>query len=150
MVDEARPDDITALPLLSVDLRPVVASGHPLAILGRRATSADLKPYVQLVLSDPVSPDGPSYGVMGSHQWRFVDLARRLDFLLSGFGWCKMPPYIVDAHLKAGKLVKLEVHNESIAPKNRLPVYAAHAQSRPLGLGGMWLLNDLRQRLANA
>jgi DNA-binding transcriptional LysR family regulator len=111
---------------------------------------SDFEEHVQLVLSDAFGAGGPSYGIVSTRVWRFVDLARRLDFLLSGFGWCKMPPYIVDAHVKAGRLVELEVHDESIAPRNTLPVYAAHAQSQPLGLGGRWLLNDLRQRLANA
>ncbi|TPG84016.1 LysR family transcriptional regulator [Pseudomonas mandelii] len=141
------PDDVTALPLLSVDLRPVVASGHPLAMLGRRATSADLKPYVQLVLSDPVSPDGPSYGVTGSYQWRFVDLARRLDFLLAGFGWCRMPEHLIADHLASGRLVPLELTAELQRTPDTLTIYAAHMQNRSLGKAGRWLLNDLTRRL---
>lgn len=141
------PDDVTALPLLSVRLRPVVASGHPLAKLGRRATVADLKPYVQLVLSDPVSPDGPSYGVTGSHQWRFVDLARRLDFLLAGFGWCRMPEHLIADHLASGRLLPLELAAELQSTPDSLPIYAAHMQNRSLGKAGRWLLNDLTRRL---
>lgn len=141
------PDDVIALPLLSVDLRPVVASGHPLAMLGRRATSADLKPFVQLVLSDPVAPDGPSYGVTGSHQWRFVDLARRLDFLLAGFGWCRMPEHLIADHLTSGRLVPLELTAELQRTPDTLTIYAAHMQDRALGKAGRWLLNDLTRRL---
>ncbi|WP_454248757.1 substrate-binding domain-containing protein [Pseudomonas sp. F-14 TE3623] len=141
------PDDITALPLLSVDLRPVVASGHPLAMSGRRATSADLKPYVQLVLSDPVSPDSPSYGVTGSHQWRFVDLARRLDFFLAGFGWCRMPEHLIADHLASGRLLPLELTAELQRTPDTLTIYAAHMQNCSLGKAGRWLLNDLTRRL---
>ena len=47
------PDDVAALPLLGIDLVPVVASAHPLAQLARPATRADLDEHVQLVLSDP-------------------------------------------------------------------------------------------------
>jgi hypothetical protein len=55
--------------------------------LGRELDPADLEARVLLVLSAAFSSDGPSNRV-----WRFVDLARRLDFLLPGFGWYKMPP----------------------------------------------------------
>ena len=146
----AVPADLAAYPVMDLELIPVASADHPLARLGRPLDRSDFEEHVQLVLSDALGAGGPSYGIVSTRVWRFVDLARRLDFLLSGFGWCKMPPYIVDAHIKAGRLVELEVHDESIAPGNTLPVYAAHAQSRPLGLGGMWLLNDLRRRLADA
>lgn len=55
------PEDVAALPLLGIDLVPVVSPGHPLAQLGRAATRADLAEHVQLVLTDPSTPDGPSY-----------------------------------------------------------------------------------------
>jgi hypothetical protein len=45
--------------------------------------------------------DGPSYGVVGNRVWRFVDLARRLDFLLADIGWCKMPPLSSDRTRKS-------------------------------------------------
>lgn len=141
------PDDFTALPLLSIDLRPVVARGHPLATLGRPATSEDLKPYVQLILSDPVSPDGPSYGVTGSHQWRFVDLARRMDFLLAGFGWCRMPEHLITEHLASERLLPVELTGSLQRTPDALTIYAAHLQNRALGKAGRWLLDDLAHRL---
>jgi DNA-binding transcriptional LysR family regulator len=146
----AVPEDLEAYPVMDLSLIPVASADHPLARLGRPLDRSDFEEHVQLVLSDALGTSGPSYGVVSTRVWRFVDQARRLDFLLSGLGWCKMPPYVVDAHIRAGELVELEVHDQSIAPTNTLPVYAAHARSRPLGLGGMWLLNDLRRRLADA
>jgi DNA-binding transcriptional LysR family regulator len=127
-----------------------VSTAHPLALLRRPVDRSDLEAHVQLVLSDARGAEGQSQGVVSTRVWRFVDLARRLDFLLEGFGWCKMPPDVVDPHLQAGRLVRLEVNDESIAPTNTLHVYAAHARDRPLGIGGMWLLDDLRRRLAPA
>jgi len=85
------PDDIAAYALLRVGMQAVVAPGHPLAALGRPATQADLEPHVQLVLSDPVHPGGANFGLASGKLWRFADLGRRLDFLLGGFGWCRMP-----------------------------------------------------------
>ena len=141
------PDDLMAYPLLALDLLPVAAADHPLVRLGRRLDRDDLEAHVQLVLSDVHGVDGPSHGVIGSRRWRFVDLGRRLDFLLAGFGWCKMPPFMVQRYLKEGQLVELDIADEVISTTGALPIYAAHVRNRPLGRGGSWLLDDLRHRL---
>lgn len=141
------PDDLMAYPLMDRTLMPVVAVEHPLAQLERTLSQDDLEAHVQLVLSDALDADGPSYGVVSSRVWRFVDLARRLDFLLAGFGWCKMPPYLVEPHIAAGRLKVLDISAGGAAQAGSLPVYAAHIRNRPLGRAGSWLLEDLRQRL---
>jgi len=141
------PDDLMAYPLVDLELVSVVAAGHPLARLARPLDRADLESHVQLVLSDAHGIDGPSHGVIGTRIWRFVDLGRRLDFLLAGFGWCKMPPFVVEPYLADGRLVALDIVDESISPAGSLPVYAAHVRDRPLGRGGKWLLENLRHRL---
>lgn len=125
------PDDLMAYPVMDLALVPVATPDHPLVRLRRRLDRADLEAHVQLVLSDAVGVHGPSYGVIGSRVWRFVDLGRRLDFLLAGLGWCKMPPFAVDAHLAEGRLVVLDIADQSIAPTGTLPVHAAHVRDRP-------------------
>lgn len=140
------PEDIVALPLVEARLLPVAAPTHALAQLGRAATRADIEEHVQLVLSDPATPDGASYGIIGTKAWRFVDLGRRLDFLLAGLGWCRMPEDLVAPFLKNGRLVTLCIDEESSASTAPLTVYAAHMRARPLGRAGRWLLNDLQTR----
>jgi DNA-binding transcriptional LysR family regulator len=143
------PDDVAAFPLMRVPLQAVVARGHPLASLGRPAERVDLAPHVQLVLSDPVNAGDPDYGVAGDRVWRFVDLGRRLDFLLAGFGWCRMPLHLVEASLASGRLVKL-VLAEDATPSEGLTILAAHLRDREPGRAGRWLLDDLRSRLGEA
>jgi DNA-binding transcriptional LysR family regulator len=142
------PDDVVALPLLGIDLIPVVSPTHPLARLGRPATRADLEEHTQLVLSDPAAPDGPSYGIIGTTTWRFVDLGRRLDFLLAGMGWCRMPKDLVSPHLAENRLVSLAIEGDPARSTGPLTIYAAHMRDRALGRAGSWLLNDLQARLA--
>jgi DNA-binding transcriptional LysR family regulator len=141
------PDDIAAFPLLRVRLQAVVSPDHPLAALGRPAQEDDLAPYVQLVLSDPVDPDGPDYGLAGERRWRFVDLGRRLDFLLAGFGWCRMPMHLIEPALAAGTLVPIAIADDSTPPEG-LTIHAAHRRDRAPGMAGRWLLGELRDRLA--
>ena len=140
------PDDVLARPLLRIGMQAVVAPGHPLAALGRPATPGDLAPYVQLVLTDPIDPGGPNYGIAGARQWRFVDLGRRLDFVLEGFGWCRMPQHVVSEHLAAGRLQLLEIEDDA-TPREGLTIHAAHLRQRPLGRAGRWLLRELEARL---
>ncbi|ABB06486.1 LysR family transcriptional regulator [Burkholderia lata] len=141
------PDDLIAYPLMDLTLVPVAAADHPLVRLGRPLTRYDLESHVQLVLSDAYGAEGPRHGVIGRRIWRFVDLGRRLDFLRAGFGWCKMPPYIVEPYLADGSLVELDTADEALSPTGSLPIYAAHVRDRPLGRAGSWLLEDLRHRL---
>lgn len=144
----AVPEDVTAHPLLSVGMQAVVAPGHPLARLERPATRSDLEPHVQLVLSDPVEPHGPNYGIVSARLWRFADISHRMDFLLAGLGWCRMPEHLVAEPLRAGRLRVLDVEDDT-PPRGGLTIYAAHLRDRALGPAGRWLLDDLRGRLAD-
>ncbi len=138
------PEDIAAYPLLRIAMRPVVAPAHPLASLGRPVTRRDLEPHVQLVLSDPVDPGGAAYGLSSARLWRFVDLGRRLDFLLAGFGWCRMPGHLVAASIAEAKLVSLRIEDDP-TPGEGLIIYAAHRRDHALGPAGRWLLDRLRR-----
>lgn len=141
------PDDVRATPLTRAEMVAVVASGHPLTLLGRPAEPSDLEQYAQLVLSDPVNRDGPNYGLTGSAPWRFVDLARRVDFLLAGLGWCRMPMHLVRDHIKAGRVERLELASDTRGPDTPLTIYAAHMSDRVPGPAGRWLLADIKGRL---
>ncbi len=141
------PEDITAYSLLRVAMQAVAAPEHPLASLGRPAKCADLEPHIQLVLSDPVDPGGAAYGLASARLWRFVDLGRRLDFLMAGFGWCRMPEHLVTALIGEGKLCPIQIEDDP-TPSDGLVIYAAHQRDCALGPAGRWLLDDLRQRLA--
>lgn len=140
------PEDVVAYPLLTIDMAPVVAPNHPLATLEGPVTQNDLESYIQLILSDNVDPNGPSYGITSAKLWRFVDIGRRLDFLLAGFGWCRMPNHLVTDAIKSGQLIRIDIENDP-TPKEGLTIYAAHLRDRPLGIASRWLLDELKQRL---
>lgn len=141
------PDDIVAFPLMRVRMQAVAAHDHPLAGLGRPAERDDLAPHVQLVLSDPVDPRSPDYGLAGERLWRFVDLGRRLDFLLAGFDWCRMPVHLIAQPLAAGQLAPIDIAEDPTLAEG-LTIYAAYLRERAPGEARRWLLADLRTRLA--
>ena len=99
----APPADVHAEFLARVALAPVAAADHPLARLGRPARREDLEAHVQLVLTGRNAyAQSLRGGVVSPHLWRFVDQTVRLEFLLSGFGWCNMPLHMVEEHIDAG------------------------------------------------
>jgi DNA-binding transcriptional LysR family regulator len=136
--------DLQAYPITSIELVPVVAPSHPLASESRGLEREVLAEHVQLVLTDPENQGGPSYSVVSPRVWRFVDLGRRLDFLLAGFGWATMPSHLVKEHLADGRLRRLPIDDPAILP-GAIPVYAVHQRNRPLGTAARSLLEQLQR-----
>jgi len=140
------PADVSAEFLARVALAPVASTDHPLGRLGRPARRDDLEAHVQLVLTGRNAfAQSVRGGVLSPHVWRFVDQTTRLEFLLSGFGWCNMPLHMVQDHIDQGRLKRLEMlHGE---PPPEFPLYVVSPRDRPLGRAGRWLVADLRKRL---
>lgn len=137
--------ELQAIPLTQVTMVPVVAPSHPLARETRTITRDILGEHVQLILTDPLQRPGPSFSVVSTRIWRFVDIARRLEFLLAGFGWGTMPQHLVQPHIDAGSLVKLSIDDPGVLPGS-IGLFAIHHRQRPLGLGARWLLAEMQQQ----
>ncbi len=140
------PAEVSAEFLARIALAPVAAATHPLSKLGRPASREDLEAQVQLVLTGRSAfAQSLRAGIVSPHVWRFVDQTTRLDFLLSGFGWCNMPLHMVQEHIDGGRLRRLDIlHAE---PPPEFPLYVVCPRDRPLGRAGRWLVADLRERL---
>jgi DNA-binding transcriptional LysR family regulator len=133
--------------LASITMTAVVASQHPLAVEEGPLTRDALERHVQLVLTDrtPLT-SGFTGNIMSLRVWRFADLGSRLDYLLAGFGWCYMPLHLVEDHIAAGRLRRLDI----VEHRGRVfsfPIHAIHERGRTPGRAGRWLLDDLRRRL---
>ena len=137
--------DYVCEPLYRVNLIPVCAADHPLATVKGPISREQFAPHAQLILTDPIANNNPSFGVIGPKIWRFVDHGKRMDFLLNGFGWAKVPLHLAQPHLDTGRLVELEVTDMAITSPF-VPLFAVHLRTRPPGHATRWLLNDLKQR----
>lgn len=135
--------ELQATPLKQVTMVPVVAPSHPLASETRPITRDILGEHVQLILTDAQQRSGPSFSVVSARVWRFVDIARRLEFLLAGFGWGTMPRHLVQPLIDDGRLVQLTIDDSCLLPGS-FGLFAIHVRSRPLGLGARWLLAELQ------
>ncbi len=141
-------DDLSVEYLTSIALTPVVSVEHPLAHAPQPVPLEALEPHVQLVLTGRTDfARSLSGGLISRQLWRFADLHTRLEFLLAGFGWCRMPAQLVEPHIAAGRLVRLAVADEGVT---EMRVFAVRERGRSLGRAGRWLIDDLRRRLNEA
>jgi DNA-binding transcriptional LysR family regulator len=131
--------------LVSIPTVPVVAAHHPLATAEAPVGRETLEQHIQLVLTDrtPLTA-GLTGGIMSLRTWRFADLNTRLEYLLSGFGWCYMPVHMVRDHIAEGRLKALDLRENTA---RTFPVHVVHERGRAPGKAGRWLIEDLRQRV---
>lgn len=133
--------DLQAHRFTTIKPLPIVAPNHPLARENRALTRDVLAEHVQLILTDPHQAAGPTFSVVSNRVWRFVDIGRRLEFLLAGFGWCTMPQHLVAEHLDDGRLVQLAIDEPGVLPGS-IPIFAIHHRNQPVGVAARWLLQD--------
>ena len=143
-------DMIAELPELSrqrigsVDLIPVAAPSHPLA-LAKTISPGETRKHLQLVLTDrsPLT-EGREFSVVAARTWRLADLGAKHALLREGIGWGNMPKHTVAADLQRGELVELKL------PENTGVAYQLNALWRkdsPLGPAAAWTLETFRDHL---
>ena len=132
--------NLKRFPLLTVDLIPVVAPGHPLAPIEGPIDPDVLQKQVQLVLTDRSSlTAGRDYGVLSRRTWRLADLGAKHSMLLAGLGWGNMPSHQVQNDLEQGRLkaIRLGKFDSGAA---QLPMCGAYLADHRLGPAGQWMV----------
>lgn len=109
-VDE-RLEGLEPQTLIPIELVPVAAPGHPLAIRAEGGSAIDVRvarEHLQLVLTDRSDAAGmPDKGVHSSRTWRLTDLAAKRTLILAGTGWGSLPRHLVADDIAAGRLREL-------------------------------------------
>lgn len=131
----------------SVELIPVAAPDHPLALAGRNVPGV-ARDHIQLVLTDrsPLTL-GQDFEVIGTQTWRLADLGSKHMLLKEGIGWGNMPEPMVREDLEKGRLVQLNM------PDCKGGFYRLHAIYRtdtPPGRAGSWLIARFEAQTAGA
>lgn len=121
----------------SVPLIPVASPDHPLA-RAKALLPGMGRDHVQLVLTDrsPLSK-GREFGVVSPHTWRLADLGAKLALLREGIGWGNMPVPMIEGDLQAGRLVKLDMPDETGVSYRMSGIYRSDT---PPGPAARWLL----------
>jgi DNA-binding transcriptional LysR family regulator len=132
-------EGLRCIHLSGVQLIPVAAPAHPLALAGRVQPGAS-RDHLQLVLTEHSTADAKDYGVVSANVWRLGDLVSKHALLLAGIGWGTMPEPAVRADLDAGRLVHLQLPD---ARGGLYPLQVAYRNEAPPGPAGQWLIECL-------
>lgn len=142
------PEDFVQERLLSIPLTMVAAPTHLLAEHAAPIPRMALAEHVQLVLTDRSDLSrGKEFGVLSPRTWRIADLGAKHAFLRAGLGWGSMPFPMVEADLADGRLVEL-VLEDGWPEGNLLPMLAVHRKDTPPGPAGRWLIERLKDTVA--
>lgn len=137
-------------PLLTVDLVPVAAPGHPLAQIDGPIETHILHDHVQLVLTDRSAlTAGRDYGVLSGRTWRLADLGAKQSMLLAGLGWGNMPAHMVEADLAQGRLMVIRPV-EFDARTSQLVMCGTTLADHRLGPAGQWMIEHLADSIGRA
>jgi DNA-binding transcriptional LysR family regulator len=135
---------LEAVPMLPVELLPVAAPSHPLAVHEGRIPAATLHDHIQLVLTDAsITTEGRDFGVLSSKNWRIADLSAKKTLLVAGMGWGNMPEHMVRDELANGSLVQLDTEGFDAA-RNSVWLGVATSPDRILGPAGLWMAHHLQ------
>ncbi|GGF47040.1 LysR family transcriptional regulator [Azorhizobium oxalatiphilum] len=126
-----------------VDLIPVAAPDHPLAVAGRNVPGAG-RDHVQLVLTDrsPLT-EGVEFAVVSNRTWRLADVGSKHMLLREGIGWGNLPEPMVREDLAAGRLVHLDLPD---LRGGRYHLQAIYRADMPPGPAGSWLIQRFQQQ----
>jgi DNA-binding transcriptional LysR family regulator len=127
-------------------LLPVAAPTHPLALLNRPLTLADVREQVQLVVTDASGLTGSKqFNVLSYKIWRVSDIATKQNLIIGGLGWGGLPAAVLHDDLSSGRLVHLDL---DAYEQGEYPIYAMRKASQPLGPASSWMIEAFRERLS--
>lgn len=126
----------------------VAAPDHPLGMLGRPLTHADVRDETQLVVYDASGlTKGRDFNVFSLKTWRVSDNATKHLFIRGGLGWGGLPASLVQDDLANGCLVRLQFPAFN---QGEYPIYAIHNGANPPGPAARWLTSEVRARFLRA
>ncbi|MBB3396038.1 LysR family transcriptional regulator [Rhizobium sp. BK060] len=126
---------------------PVAAPDHPLALLRRPLTLADVRDETQLVVYDASGlTKGRDFNVFSLRTWRVSDNATKHLFIRGGLGWGGLPAALVRDDLAGNRLVRLQFPPFD---QGAYPIHAIRNVANPPGPAARWLTSELQARLSN-
>lgn len=129
----------------NVELIPVAAPNHPLALAEQNAPGAG-REFTQLVLSDRSElTKGKEFAVLSNRTWRLADLGAKHMLLREGIGWGNMPTPMIREDLDSGRLVPLNLPEYT---SGKYPFSIIYRSDLPPGPAARWLIERFVQQAA--
>ncbi|MBL8720955.1 MAG: LysR family transcriptional regulator [Myxococcales bacterium] len=127
-----------------VRMIPVVEKNHPLARKRGPLSVAAFADCVQIVLSERHDDGVPDQAVLSPRTWRVADLHTKHALLRAGLGWGNLPAHLVEADLKARRLVA--IHPSAWGEDEHvLYLSAVYRADAAFGRAHRWALAELER-----
>lgn len=138
--------DIERETIGSVEMVAVAAPIHPMAQM-KRIAPGEARKHLQLVLTDRSSlTEGRDFSVFSTRSWRLADLGAKHALLKEGIGWGSMPRHVIQPDLDSGALVELQLPERATMTYDLVALWRKDC---PPGPAAVWVLDELRERLAH-
>jgi len=138
------PTGFTGEKLCHGQLSRFVHHQHPLALLNRPLTLAELKPHAQIVMSDSSAHRSVDAGWLGSQQrWTVNNFHESLSLIKQGVGHATLPISRIQDELANGELVELIIEDHV---RFDLSLYLVYANKKTLGPAGLLFSKLLKQQ----
>ncbi|GAA3916038.1 LysR family transcriptional regulator [Litoribacillus peritrichatus] len=126
------PDQMEAKPYKGVKIIPVAHHTHPLAQRAGMLSINDVKPHVQVIVTDSSqSRNKQSLDLMPQNRrWYVTDFAAKKDIIMAGMGWGGMPKHTIENELDAGELVQVYVDEFDVRHSQQ---YLIRRTDKPVG-----------------
>lgn len=116
-------------PFTEVTILAVANRDHAVAQARGPVPTRLLRQHPQIVLSDSARRSvSPSINVLeGGLRWNVSDLAAKKEIILLGMGWGGLPRHLIEAELRRGTLVELDVRQFH---SSAIPLFIARRRDR--------------------
>lgn len=133
-------------PLMQMNLRMVAAPSHPLHLMGRKLTAADLRQHRQVVVRDSGSQRSKSpLSLEATQRWTVSHMATSIQAVSAGYGFALLPDEKIAEELADGRLVPLPLADAGLRTGT---LYLIYADRDAAGPGLLRLVEVLREEVA--
>ena len=125
-------DQVETLPVGSVTIPPVAHRDFPAAQLSGIRSRTEMQTYVQVVVAGTGGKDYEQSRdlLSGGQRWTVSDLETKKSVILAQMGWGGIPEHMIEAELKSGELVPLNVEG---FPPRHTEIFAIRRRDKAMG-----------------
>jgi DNA-binding transcriptional LysR family regulator len=138
-------DDFVRRTIGQQQMIPVAAAAHPLAQSPEPVPASLVREHFQIALTDLTEhTSGQDFHVHAFNTWRVTDVTAKLALILEGLGWGGLPTWLVEDHVRNGRLVELSLEPY---PPIGYAINSVRTADAPYGPATSWLVDRFEQEL---